>query len=643
MPKNDATKLSEESKPKRAFKGYAPPTSSTTYTPNQFFDVVLPHASRGCLRLVAYLIRKTLGWSDEQGNPQNPEAHVSYNELIERAGISRGAIKEAIQEALDKRFIQCLRFGQPHRPNEEGFSALYSLRWDEREEYVADPEEFQGFYAGNGNLTHIPNDFFDFTIPTEPLAVVQVIGVIIRNTIGWQSKYGMRRQQVELSFSDIMRRTRIGSRTTVSKALTVAIDGCHIRRVERGVFDRNAGIESKATVYAIRWADDNEDRAIRGTQPTLFELGEGNGSKSGPANRSKNWTGDPSVQKVDRSSTVQNMDREDSPKSGPANGSGSGPGTVQKVDSNEFKKRTDIKTTNINNTPKQQQTAEPEEGVVVGGAASLSLLIGKLMAEGIEPDTAARLVSEFSAERIERQLEWLSLRDVKSSRTGLLIRAIERDMPRPGVQTSERPAGWMFAAHFYAELAGNKGEPTAEPSAEEARLAKSLMARFPGREEQAIGRQFAKFVQRGEQGKKSPIRTLSLSLRLYGDEFFASVAADLERQAKELAARAKADHEKAFTATYQEFVRRLLDSHLEDPATAQAFEAHMEARFNKTKRLSEKVAEKLKERFSSDEGRAELLQDFLEGEKPGAIPTFWAWDATINKEPFSERSTEGIR
>jgi hypothetical protein len=73
-----------------AFQGFKPPTSSTTYTPNQFFDVVLPHASRGCLRAVAYLIRKTLGWSDEEGNPQNPEAHVSFREFIDQAGVSRG-------------------------------------------------------------------------------------------------------------------------------------------------------------------------------------------------------------------------------------------------------------------------------------------------------------------------------------------------------------------------------------------------------------------------------------------------------------------------------------------------------------------------------------------------------------------------
>lgn len=46
--------------------------------------------------------------------------------------------------------------------------------------YVTDPDEFQDFFAGNGNLTHIPNDFFDYTIPNEPLAIIQVVGVIAR-------------------------------------------------------------------------------------------------------------------------------------------------------------------------------------------------------------------------------------------------------------------------------------------------------------------------------------------------------------------------------------------------------------------------------------------------------------------------------
>jgi hypothetical protein len=78
--------------------GFRPPTSSTTYTPNQFFDVVLPHVPLAAVSALSPIsFRKTLGWSDEQGNPQNPQPPMSaYRELIESAGISRGAIKEAI-------------------------------------------------------------------------------------------------------------------------------------------------------------------------------------------------------------------------------------------------------------------------------------------------------------------------------------------------------------------------------------------------------------------------------------------------------------------------------------------------------------------------------------------------------------------
>lgn len=622
---------------RRAFFGYAPPTSSTTYTPNQFFDVVLPHASRGCLRLVAYLIRKTLGWSDQHGNPQNPEAYVSYRELIDHAGISRGAIKDAIQEALDKRFIQCLRFGQPHRPGEEGFSALYSLKWDEQEKYIADPEKFDGFFAGNGNLTHIPNDFFDYTIPNEPLAVVQVIGVIIRNTIGFQTKFGFRVQEVSLSFSDIMRRTRINSRTTVSNALKAAVEGCHIRRVEHGVFDRNAGVESKATVYAIRWSEGDPEEGKDSFQPTLFELEDDNGSKTGPAISPSKPPSKGTVQKLDRSSTVQNVDRLIGIETGPVDSSESGPATVQNLDSNEFKNRTDIKTTNLNNSSKQQHQTEPD---VVGGSSSLALLIGKLMAQGIEATAAARLVDSFPAERIERQLEWIGLRDVKASRTGLLIRAIERDMPRPGVQTSERSTGWIFAAHFYAELAGNPGEPTAEPSSEDTRLANGFLGRLPALEDAAgVARQFARLVKNGEKGKASPVRTLTLALRLYSDEHFASVSAEIEKAEKNRAAQRRKDHEALFTEDYHRFKIAELRKLEADASLMEAFEEEVRQKVRKAHSLSPTAGRRREEAYADPVHRGEALLEFATSTKKFSIPTFWEWDATINERPFSTEGT----
>ena len=53
-----------------SWSGYPLPSSNTTYVPNQFFDVVLPHNSRGAVRLVGYMTRRILGSCDARGHPQ---------------------------------------------------------------------------------------------------------------------------------------------------------------------------------------------------------------------------------------------------------------------------------------------------------------------------------------------------------------------------------------------------------------------------------------------------------------------------------------------------------------------------------------------------------------------------------------------
>ncbi len=87
------------------FPGFAAPTSNTTFTPNQFFDVCLRFQSRGVVRLVAYLIRQTLGWCDANGQPLHERVPVSYRELVEKAGISRGLIRRSLDEAIVGGFI----------------------------------------------------------------------------------------------------------------------------------------------------------------------------------------------------------------------------------------------------------------------------------------------------------------------------------------------------------------------------------------------------------------------------------------------------------------------------------------------------------------------------------------------------------
>ena len=62
------------------FSGYPAPTSNTTYVPNQFLDVVLRRASRGAVRLVGYMLRRILGWSNPDGSPQETQVRFSYTD-----------------------------------------------------------------------------------------------------------------------------------------------------------------------------------------------------------------------------------------------------------------------------------------------------------------------------------------------------------------------------------------------------------------------------------------------------------------------------------------------------------------------------------------------------------------------------------
>ena len=44
-----------------AFPGFPDFQANVTFVPLQFFTIVLPHTSRGCVRLVGYMLRRILG------------------------------------------------------------------------------------------------------------------------------------------------------------------------------------------------------------------------------------------------------------------------------------------------------------------------------------------------------------------------------------------------------------------------------------------------------------------------------------------------------------------------------------------------------------------------------------------------------
>jgi hypothetical protein len=368
--------------PSQQFAGFALPTSNTTYTPNQFFDVCLPHCSRGTVRLVALLIRKTLGWCDAQGRPQAEQHTVSYADF-ERAGISRDMIKSSIEEAVKAHLIRCVRAPQAKASGKTSISGLYELQWDEKsDEYIKDPKRFRGFFAGEGNRTYIPNQFFDEVVSSQTLAVVKVVGSVIRFSIGYQNKWGHRRRDVALSFQHLQNYSRIRDRKTLSAAVHQAMAANYIERVTEGYFDPDGGKLSRAAVYAIKWRSEAVEAAI--------------GQKSLPAENSL---------KIESEIPT-----------------GIGPKTPP-ADRSEIP--TDIEIKQTNKTLKQQNAVTLE----------------RLKEAGFDAQAAQTLASRFSVERVERQIRWLDRRHVKHNRLGLLRMAIEQDWPAPSAAPARGELG----------------------------------------------------------------------------------------------------------------------------------------------------------------------------------------------------------
>ena len=89
------------------FPGFPDFRANVTFVPLQFFTVVLPHRSRGCVRLVGYMIRRLLGWVDTKGNPTDEQFEFSYRELINEGNLSRASIAGALMELKEDWASQC--------------------------------------------------------------------------------------------------------------------------------------------------------------------------------------------------------------------------------------------------------------------------------------------------------------------------------------------------------------------------------------------------------------------------------------------------------------------------------------------------------------------------------------------------------
>lgn len=439
------------------FHGFKAPTSNTTYTPNQFFDVVIPHFSRGVVRIVAYLLRKTLGWCDANGNPQEEQIEVTYSELERKAGVSRDMIRGALDSALEGHLIECVTAGRAKHAHDAGQSARYQLCWSSSP-YTTRLEAFQGFFEEEGNRTDIPNEFFDVLIPNEPLSVIKVVGSIIRHSIGFQAKHGRRRQQVALSYQQIENYARFGSRSDLAKAIRVALEKNYIVRLESGVFSPEA-TERRRAVYALRWFD--------------------------------NPIGQKSIPAPERSEKQTSISQISEP-------------------ADQSEKRTNIKTKPGNETGNSHQAVHTglHQKLIAFGFSEKTAekLIREHSSQNIEDQIEwlpQRAPARSPAGLLRRAIEqkWpapIKLRSAEVSGT----------------------AGWEFARCFYAAYGGNRGEPVNEPSPREALAAETFVQRLVrATAGESTPGEWGRTLGHLARDQRNPFPSLTLAIRQLGDTY----------------------------------------------------------------------------------------------------------------------------
>lgn len=129
---------------------------------------------------------------------------------------------------------------------------------------------FAGFAPLTGNFTLTPNQFFDQILYEED-CVVKVVGLLIRETLGWEDpRTKARRVEASLPMSAFTQRGL--SRNSVRKGLDLAL--------QRGYIVKTAEETSRTPArYALRW-EDQEGQAEAVRRERL--AGEERGSKNDP-------------------------------------------------------------------------------------------------------------------------------------------------------------------------------------------------------------------------------------------------------------------------------------------------------------------------------------------------------------------------
>ena len=620
--------MSHQASPAPAFPGFPDFRANVTFVPLQFFTVVLPHCSRGTVRVVGYALRKVLGWVDTHGNPTREQLRFTYRELIAHAGVSRTCIAEALREALQRRCLRCVQAPQPDATGKPGQSGIYELCWDDTGSYTDDPARFRGFYYPEAVIVeeregaatvrrpkaarkNIPNAFFDHLLPRERLSVIRVVGALLFYSIQW-GPGGERRMPVSRSITALSRLTN-HARRHVHEAVLEARKLGYIEQVDAGCFDPAAAQTSRAATYGIRWAP----AVPVGRLLSLAAVTEA---------------------PVPAPNRVEKTDRYEKGHGGPVlkgirdrYGKGYGDQS-EKVNGISIKR--DLKTNTAAKT------------AAVSTVAAVATELELLKQTGFDETTAKALAARQSAAVIRRQIQWLPLRHTTRNRLGLLRRAIEEDWPRPeGAETDDSlKAGKEFASHYYAAYHGFSGEAGTEPFPKDIHAAAAFVSRLLTlRDEPAAvaewGRQFGALVRQRNVGNPKARPHLSAALVLHGDAFLRQLEGKSSAFATHARQKAQAARQATLWPRYMAYLRL---AEIEAQQSARELYTAFSLQRQRTREamtggLFHASPETLA-RFDGEESRWLALAEYCASRKANAVLTFDAWSSPLSASTSASQS-----
>lgn len=621
------------------FQGFPAYRANVTYVPIQFFTVVLPNCYRGTVRIVGYVLRKILGWVDETGQPTQEQLQFTYRELIEKAGVSRPAIAEALEEALRLRFLRCVRAPTSDMEGKPGCSGVYELCWNWDGPYTNKLAEFQGFHyaaaavleEGEGAAVvrrpgaarkNIPNAFFDILLPRERLSVIRVVGAILFYSIKW-GPGGERRAPVELSITELSKLTRM-SRHHAYEAVLEAMRRGYIEPVDAGRFDPAAGRKSRAATYGIRWlkVQGAATPSPNSNMPAGTVLRGSPDRARGAGERLKRVNGR-RFNKVNGRRLIK------------VNGK-----RLNMVNGINIKteSKTDLTAAAGGSPPGASKPARTEPA-----AAAADLLVS----QGFDETTAGQLAQRVPLDVIQRQIDWLPGRSATRNRLGLLRRAIEHNWPQPegagpvsAVSSAEQAQARLFASHYYGAYHGLNEPAQTEPFPKDLQAAGQFVARLLELKGEVTrvpewGRQFGRLMRDKHHGDPKAKPNLSFALTLFGAQFLAQWQREAATRRRKALGTARDQHQAAFYARYEDYIRqREIALPQADAALYAAFlENRRETRHQMSGGLLLASADTLA-KFDSERSRLHCFADFFHRHPQQPVLDFWAWDARFNPQRF---------